>query len=98
MKSAALSGNFGALQRSGKLEGDFEKMYRLFWETYLSRTKDREMLEVIAPFLAWRGLVIASPVWYPHLTEPVRASIFNLIKNVLRSSAFDPMDTNRYLQ
>ena len=61
---------FFSLQRTGRLEGDMEKMFALFWENYLAGTGDREMLDVIAPFYAWRGLVIASPVWYP---EPRQA-------------------------
>jgi hypothetical protein len=88
---------FFSLQRSGRLEGDFERMFHLFWDTYLARTKDDEMLEVIAPFYAWRGLVIASPVWYPHLAEPVRRSIFAFIENVLGSPRFEPRDVPRYL-
>ena len=47
-------------------------MFMFFWDNYLAKTDDREMLEVIAPFFAWRGLVIASPVWYP--APPVRVS------------------------
>lgn len=89
---------FFSLQRSNRLEGDFEKMFRLFWERYLAETKDNEMLEVIAPFLAWRGLVIASPLWYPHLSSAVRKSIFNFIENVLAAERFDPEDVNRYLR
>jgi hypothetical protein len=89
---------FFSLQRSNKLEGDFEKMFLLFWEHYLARTADNEMLEVIAPFLAWRGLVIASPVWYPHLSAAVRKSIFNFIENVLAAERFDPEDVNRYIR
>jgi phosphotransferase family enzyme len=89
---------FFSLQRSNKLEGDFEKMFRLFWDHYLARTADSEMLEVIAPFLAWRGLVIASPVWYPHLSSAVRKSIFNFIENVLAAERFNPEDVNRYLR
>ena len=88
---------FFSLQRSGKLEGDFEKMFRLFWESYLARTGDKQMLEVIAPFYAWRGLVIASPVWYPHLSTGVRRAVFNFILNVLRDDRFDPSVVNRYL-
>ncbi len=88
---------FFSLQRSGKLEGDFEKMFTLFWENYLARTGDKEMLEVIAPFFAWRGLVIASPVWYPHLSTGVRKSVFNFILNVLKNDRFDPSAVNRYL-
>jgi aminoglycoside phosphotransferase (APT) family kinase protein len=89
---------FFSLQRSNRLEGGFERMFRQFWEHYLARTGDREMLEVVAPFLAWRGLVIASPVWYPRLSSVVRKSIFNFIENVLGGDEFIPEDVNRYLR
>jgi len=89
---------FFSLQRFNKLQGDFEKMFLLFWEHYLAKTADNEMLEVIAPFLAWRGLVIASPLWYPHLTPAVRKSLFGFIENVLAEVRFNPEDVNRYLR
>lgn len=89
---------FSSLQRSGKLAGDFERIFKLFWDTYLERTGDGEMLETAAPFFAWRGLVIASPVWYPHLPTGVRRSVFTFIENVLAAGRFDPADVNRYLQ
>ncbi len=88
---------FFSLQRSGRLTGDFEKLFQQFWDNYLAGTGDREMLEVVAPFYAWRGLVIASPRWYPHLTTSVRKAIFNFIENVLGADQFDPRDVNRYL-
>jgi hypothetical protein len=88
---------FSSLLRSGRLEGAFEKMFFLFWESYLDKTNDREMLAVVAPFFAWRGLVIGSPVWYPRLPVSVRRSIFNFIRNVLAADRFDPSDVNRYL-
>jgi len=88
---------FSSLLNSGKLDGPFEKMFMSFWDNYLSRTNDREMLDVAAPFFAWRGLVIASPVWYPHLPVRARQAIFNFIQNVLAADRFDPGDMNRYL-
>ncbi|MCK9418541.1 MAG: aminoglycoside phosphotransferase family protein [Nitrospirae bacterium] len=88
---------FSSLMSSGKLDGPFEKMFMSFWDNYLSRTNDQEMLEVAAPFFAWRGLVIASPVWYPHLPVRTRRTIFNFIRNVLAADRFDPRDANRYL-
>jgi hypothetical protein len=88
---------FFSLQRSGRLTGDPDKMFHRFWDNYLDKTGDREMLEVIAPFYAWRGLVIASPLWYPHLSTDVRKAIFNFIENVLGTDRFDPGDANRYL-
>lgn len=89
---------FSSIIRSGRLEGAFERIFRQFWETYLDRTGDRELLEVAAPFFAWRGLVVASPVWYPHLPPGVRQVIFNFIRNVLAAERFDPASVNKYLE
>jgi hypothetical protein len=86
-----------SLLSSGKLDGPFERMFHSFWDNYLSRTNDREMLDIAAPFFAWRGLVIASPVWYPNLPRRTRKTIFNFIQNVLAADRFDPGDVNRYL-
>ena len=98
--TAAMSINylFFSLQRSGRFEGAFEKMFLSFWDNYLDKTGDREMLEVIAPFFAFRGLVVASPLWYPHLSSVLRKTIFTFIRNVLGSGSFDPREMNRYLR
>jgi hypothetical protein len=88
---------FSSLLGSGKLDGAFERMFMSFWDNYLSRTNDHEMLEVAAPFFAWRGLVVASPVWYPRLPVQVRRTMFNFIQNILAAERFEPADTNRYL-
>ncbi|MDH4163095.1 MAG: aminoglycoside phosphotransferase family protein [Nitrospirota bacterium] len=89
---------FSSLVRFGRLDGSFEKMFLLFWENYLERTGDRGILEVAAPFLAWRGLVIASPVWYPRLPDGVRKSIFTFILNVLDTPRFEYNAVSRYLR
>jgi hypothetical protein len=88
---------FSSILRSGRLDGPFEKLFRLVWENYLEKTDDRELLEVAAPFYAWRGLVLASPVWYPRLPTSVRRTLFNFIQNVLGAERFDPADAHRYL-
>ncbi len=87
---------FFSLQRSGRLEGAFENLFRRFWGRYLDRTGDREILRVAAPFCAFRGLVMASPVWYPALGEPVRSALFRMILAVLEEDAFDPASINHY--
>lgn len=89
---------FSSVIRSGRLEGPFEKIFRIFWDNYLEKTKDGEILEVAAPFYAWRGLVVASPVWYPRLPAGVRRRIFNFIQNVLAADRFDPASANKYLE
>jgi aminoglycoside phosphotransferase (APT) family kinase protein len=92
----ALNYLFFSLQRSGKLEGAFEKLWRRFWERYLERSGDRELLEVAAPFIAFRALVMANPVWYPNLDAAVRKKLFNLIQNTLAAERFDPARANEY--
>ncbi len=87
---------FFSLQRSGRLEGALETLFSRFWDRYLSRTQDRELLEVVAPFFAFRGLVIASPVWYPTLEDTVRQKLFRFMLAVLDADAFDPAKVNSY--
>jgi hypothetical protein len=92
----ALNYLFFSLQRSGRLEGGFERLWQRFWTRYLERSGDAELLEVVAPFLAFRGLVMANPLWYPVLQEEVRRKIFNFILNVLGEPGFDPARANEY--
>jgi aminoglycoside phosphotransferase family enzyme len=92
----ALNYLFFSLQRSARLEGDFERLWLRFWERYLERSGDREILEVAAPFFAFRGLVMASPVWYPGLDAGVRRKLLNFITNALDEERFDPARANAY--
>ncbi len=91
-----LTGNylFSSLQRSGRLGGGFETLFRRFWDRYLDASGDGELLEVAPPFFAFRGLVMASPVWYPTLDEKVRRALFDFILGVLDAPAFDPARVN----
>ena len=87
---------FFSLQRSGRLEGFFESLFRRFWDRYLDKSGDREMLRVVAPFFAFRALVMASPVWYPHLSGTVRERLLDFILSVLETDCFDPGKVNIY--
>ena len=87
---------FFSLQRSGRLEGALESLFLRFWQRYLEKSGDREMLSVVAPFLAFRGLVMASPLWYPTLPDTVRQRILAFILAVLESDSFDPQKANIY--
>ena len=89
---------FYSLQKYGELSGGFERLFRLFWENYLDKTNDHEIFEVIQPFYAWRGLVVASPVWYPSLKKDVRVKLLNFVKNVLRFERFNLDDVNSYIR
>ena len=54
------------------------------------------MPEVIAPFFAFRALVVANPVWYPNLDEALRRRIFDFMLAVLDAERFDPARVNAY--
>jgi len=87
---------FFSLQRSGRLDGNLETLFRRFWERYLQKSGDAEMLQVAAPFFVFRGLVMAHPLWYPMLEECVRQKLFNFMHGVLDSDTFNPDEVNRY--
>lgn len=96
LTSLTLNYFFFSLQRSGRLEGPLEALFLRFWSRYLEKSGDREMLRVVAPFFAFRGLVIASPLWYPTLSDTARKSIFTFVLSVLDSENFDPTQVNTY--
>ncbi len=87
---------FYSLQKYGELAGVFDRLFRVFWENYLRKTGDQEILEVVQPFYAWRGLVVASPVWYPSLSRDVRVKLLNFVRNVLKFERFDLEGVNSY--
>jgi len=88
---------FFSIQRHGRLEGVFERLFNVFWDTYFSTTGDKEMLRVIQPFFIWRGLVIGNPLWYPTLPFDRRRKVFNFIENLLGEDEFRPERVNEYL-
>jgi hypothetical protein len=89
---------FFSLQRSGRLEGNFETLFMRFWERYLEKSGDSEILRVAAPFFAFRGLVMASPVWYPSLPDSVRQQLFRFMRAVLSEDCFNPGEVHRYCE
>jgi aminoglycoside phosphotransferase (APT) family kinase protein len=89
---------FFSLQRSGRLDGNLDSLFRRFWDRYLEKSGDMEMLHVVAPFFVFRGLVMAHPVWYPKLALDVRQKLFNFMRAVLQEDAFHPAEVNRYCE
>jgi hypothetical protein len=88
---------FFSLQHYGRLDGPFQDLHERFWETYFDRRMDEEMLTVIQPWLAWRALVLASPVWYPDLEDGVRRKLIDFARNVLANRRYDFRQINQYL-
>ncbi len=87
---------FFSLCRWRRLQGSFEMLFRLFWDTYLEKSGDKNVTKAAAPFFAFRGLVVASPIWYPKLPMDVRRRMFQFMEHVLDEPRFDPAQVNEY--
>ncbi|MGE5182540.1 MAG: phosphotransferase family protein [Acidobacteriota bacterium] len=60
-----------------------------FWSTYLAGDRV-DVCAAVAPFFAWRALVLASPKWYPHLSAGDRERILGFAERALGAPRFDP--------
>ena len=87
---------FFALQRSSRLGGALENLFLRFWDRYLQKSNDKEILQVAAPFLVFRGLVMAHPIWYPNLADEARSILFRFMDAVLQAETFRPERIHDY--
>lgn len=81
---------FFALDAPGAWARALGPLWRAFWKTYLDGSGDRALLEVAAPFLAWRVLVLASPRWYPELSATARDALLGFVEQALAAPRFAP--------
>ena len=89
---------FISIWRLGSLEEPFIQLLRLFYRDYLNRTGDEELLKVIPPFYAFRGMVVAHPLYYPDMRREQRRMLVNFVLNVLEAEEFNPDEVERYLK
>ncbi len=89
---AALAINylFFALERPAAWRDGLGLLWRRFWREYTAASGDGELLAVVAPFLAWRGLVLASPVFYPSMSAGARDRLLTVVEEALDADRFEP--------
>jgi hypothetical protein len=80
---------FFALEHPESWPAGFRPLWHGFWDTYIAGTGDTEIMSCAAPFLAWRGLVIANPRFYPHLAPRARDRLLGFIERTLAAPALD---------
>jgi hypothetical protein len=88
---------FFSINHFGKLEGSYLEAMKLFYDEYIKKAGDSEIYEVVAPFYAFRGAVVANPVFYPKVSSENRRKIFNLVQGVLSDGIFDIEKVNEYI-
>ncbi len=87
---------FFSLIYHNEVKGPYLEGLNLFFKEYISQTKDDELFGVLAPFFAFRGAVVANPVFYPDLGKESRDKIFTFIRNVLLAGRFELSKINEY--
>jgi hypothetical protein len=88
---------FFSLNHYGQVQGTYLEALKLFYDEYIQKTGDKELLEVVAPFYAFRGAVVANPVFYPDVSPDNRRKIFNFVHGVLDDESFKIEKVNEYI-
>lgn len=89
---------FISVWKAGVFKPHFKELLKLFYRDYIGKTGDEEVLRVVQPFYAFRGMVVAHPLYYPEMSMDRRRMLINFVLNVLEISEFNPDDVERYLK
>jgi len=93
----ALNYVFFALERPASWRTALGPLWRRFWARYLEERDDPDILEVAPPFVAWRGLVMASPSFYPAVPAGARDRLLRLVEEVLDAGCLELAAAERVL-
>ncbi len=88
---------FFSIRNHGDVRGAYLEGLKLFVDEYIRFSGDAEILEVTAPFFAFRCAVVANPVFYPDLSAEARKKIFNFARAVLSADRFEVDKVSEYL-
>ncbi len=89
---------FFSIKNHGAVKGAYSEGLKLFFDEYIKLSGDKEITRVVAPFFAFRGAVVANPVFYPDLTMKQRKMIFKFVNKILEKRLFNYKKLNNYLQ
>jgi aminoglycoside phosphotransferase (APT) family kinase protein len=88
---------FFSINIFGAIKGPYLEALNLFYETYINKTGDEELFEIVAPFYAFRGAVVANPLFYPDVAPESREKIINFVSAVLDDESFKLDRVNEYI-
>jgi hypothetical protein len=89
---------FFSLRYHGEVKEAYLDGFTFFFDEYLRATGDEEVLSCLAPFFAFRGVVVANPIFYPAETTETRQKLFTFVRKVLSVEIFDPNKVNQYIE
>ncbi len=88
---------FFSINHFGEMRGPYLEALNLFYNEYVRESGDNELYEVAAPFYAFRGAVVANPVFYPDVTKENRRKMLNFVNGVLDDESFKIEKINEYI-
>jgi hypothetical protein len=89
---------FFSIKYYGDVRGPYSEGLNMFFKEYIKLTGDTKLTGVVAPFFAFRGAVVANPIFYPELNSAQRNLIFKFVNNVLDAQMFEYERVNDYLK
>jgi len=89
---------FFSIMNHNELKGAYYQGLKMFFDEYIRASGDKEIISVVALFFAFRGVVVANPLFYPELSLSQRSLIFNFVHNVLDGEKFDYEKAQEYLK
>ncbi len=88
---------FFSIMNHNKIKGAYNQGLQMFFDEYIRASGDGEITSVAALFFAFRGVVVANPLFYPELSSEQRRLIFNFVHNVLDDEDFNYKKAQEYL-
>ena len=108
LTALAINYIFWSLIKYGCFKAEFKELFNLFFNTYMKKTNDKEMLEIIQPFFTFRAIVIANPIFYPDEwfkeqgykgnVKGLRRTLFNFSHAILKDKEFKLNKIEKYLK
>ncbi len=98
LTSLALNYFWYSLQQNNNFSGVFKELFELFWGNYIKKTNDVTLDKIAPLFFAFRGVVMAHPLFYPNQSDDVRKKIFGFVNNVLNNEEFKIKDVSSYIK
>ena len=98
LTALAINYIFFSIKNHGDVRGAHLEGLKLLFNEYGRLSGDQEIVEVTAPFFAFRCAVVANPVFYPDLSAEARTKIFNFARGILSAERFEVEKVNEYLQ
>lgn len=108
LTALAINFIFWSLVKYNCFRAEFKELFDLFFKTYLDKTKDDEMMEIIQPFFTFRAIVVANPIFYPddwfkkigykHDPNKLRRKLFNFSHTILKDKTFNLKEIDKYIE